>query len=223
MPAILKNLFNPILTGESDIVIGERPISKTAHFSFQKKILQKIGSFTVRLASKTKIPDAPSGFRAISRDAALRLNVFNSYTYTLETIIQAGQTGIAITSVPIRTNEDLRPSRLVKSIGKYIKLSFYTILRVSTFYNPLKSILGLGILFLLGGLGLGVRWLILFFIMHTERTHVPSLILASILFTVGIIISMMAILADLIAVNRKILEELQYKNQKTGSRETKKG
>jgi glycosyltransferase involved in cell wall biosynthesis len=207
----IEKLIQPILKGESDFVIGERPISETEHFSFKKKLLQKIGSFTVRMASKTKIPDAPSGFRAISRDAALRLNVFNSYTYTLETIIQAGHTGIAITSVPIRTNEDLRPSRLVKSIGRYIKLSMYTILRVSTFYNPLKSILSLGIFFLLGGFSLGVRWLILFFIMHTERTHVPSLILASILFTIGIIISMMALLADLIAVNRKILEEVQYR------------
>lgn len=209
--ADIEKLVQPILENKYDIVIGERPISETKHFSFQKKILQKLGSFTVRFASKTKIPDAPSGFRAFSKEAALRLNVFNRYTYTLETIIQAGHTGIAITSVPISTNEDLRPSRLVKSISRYIKLSLYTILRVSTLYNPLRSILNFGILFTLGGFGIGVRWLILFFIIQDGRSHVPSLILASILFTIGIITCTMAIIADLIAVNRKILEELQYR------------
>lgn len=207
----IEKLIVPILEGTHDIVVGERPISNTNHFSFQKKLLQKIGSFTVRIASRTKVPDAPSGFRAMSKEAALRLNVFNKYTYTLETIIQAGHTGIAITSVPIRTNDDLRPSRLVKSIARYIRLSLNTILRVSTFYNPLKSILNIGLLFLLGGFGIGMRWLILFFIIQDGRNHIPSLILASILFTVGVITSMMAVIADLISVNRKILEELQYK------------
>jgi len=117
IPAIIA----PILEGRAEIVVGERPISQIKHFSPIKKILQKIGSWAVRVASNTHVMDAPSGFRAMTRDAAMRLNVFNEYTYTLETIIQAGQKGMAIISIPIRTNEDLRPSRLVKSITSYVK------------------------------------------------------------------------------------------------------
>ena len=126
----IPKLIQPILLGKAEIVVGARPIWKTKHFSSTKKLLQQLGSAVVRLASKTNIPDAPSGFRAFSREAALRLNVFNNYTYTLETIIQAGQKGMAITSVPIRTNPVLRPSRLVKSTPTYVVRSLFTILRI---------------------------------------------------------------------------------------------
>ena len=210
----IPKLIKPITDSKADIVIGERPISKTRHFSFQKKILQRIGSWTVRLTSKTQIPDAPSGFRAISRDAAIKLNVFSEYTYTLETIIQAGHSGMAITSVPIRTNEDLRPSKLVKSIPKYIRHSINTMFRVFTVYKPFKIFMTLGITFFTAGFLLGVRWLFLFFVMHTERTHVPSLILTAIFIILGFLLIVLGAIADLISVNRKILEELQYKMRK---------
>src|SRR5690606_7859122 len=129
-------LTAPILEGKADIVVGGRPISETEHFSWIKKKLQHLGSWAVRVASKTDVADAPSGFRAISRDTAMRLNVFNPYTYTLETIIQAGQSNMRIASVPVRTNEDLRPSRLVKSISSYVRRSLVTIFRVFVTYRP---------------------------------------------------------------------------------------
>jgi hypothetical protein len=154
--------------------------------------------------------DAPSGFRAFSREAAFRINVFNDYTYTLETIIQAGQKGMAITSVPIRTNRYLRPSRLVKSISSYVKRSLLTILRIFMTYNPLRFFMILGsIPFTLGTL-LGIRWLILFF-SGTPRTHVPSLILAAILIIIGFQLWMLGLVADLMAVNRKMLEDIQLR------------
>jgi hypothetical protein len=162
------------------------------------------------MASNTKILDAPSGFRAISREAALRLNVFNEYTYTLETIIQAGQKGMVITSVPIRTNRYLRPSRLVKSIPSYVKRSLLTILRIFMTYKPLRFFVILGTIpFSLGSL-LGVRWLILF-LSGTPKAHVPSLILAAILILIGFQLWMFGLVADLMAVNRKMLEDVQLR------------
>ncbi|MCA1995572.1 MAG: glycosyltransferase family 2 protein, partial [Coleofasciculus sp. S288] len=164
----------------------------------------------VRVASNTSIPDAPSGFRAFSREAAFRINVFNEYTYTLETIIQAGQKGMAITSVPIRTNRYLRPSRLVKSIPSYVKRSLLTILRIFMTYKPLRFFMFLGsIPFTLGTL-LGIRWLILFFA-GTPKAHVPSLILAAILILIGFQLWMFGLVADLMAVNRKMLEDIQLR------------
>jgi glycosyltransferase involved in cell wall biosynthesis len=139
IPALVK----PILDGKADYVVGERPIFETAHFSFIKKVLQKLGSWVVRKVSKTTIPDAPSGFRALSREAAMRMNVFNMYTYTIETIIQAGIKNMAIMAVPVRTNEDLRPSRLFKSIPAYIKRSVITMFRVFMIYEPFKFFSGL--------------------------------------------------------------------------------
>ncbi|MGD2034060.1 MAG: glycosyltransferase family 2 protein [Bacteroidales bacterium] len=204
-------LVKPILENKADMVVGARSISQIGHFSKRKKLLQKLGSWTVKIASRSTIPDAPSGFRALSKEAALKLNVFNEYTYTLETIIQAGRTGIALTSVPIRTNEDLRPSRLVKSIGRYVRLSFITILRIFTIYKPFRTFFSIGIFFFLIGFGLGIRWLYLFLVTGTERTHVPSLILASICIILGFLIAMLAIIGDLLAVNRRLIEDVQYR------------
>lgn len=206
----IPKLIEPILLGKAEIVVGARPIRQIKHFSPTKKFLQKLGSWVVRMASNTKILDAPSGFRAISREAALRLNVFNEYTYTLETIIQAGQKGMVITSVPIRTNGYLRPSRLVKSIPSYVKRSLLTILRIFMTYKPLRFFVILGsIPFTLGSL-LGVRWLILFW-SGTPRAHVPSLILAAILILIGFQLWMFGLVADVMAVNRKILEDIQLR------------
>ncbi len=206
-------LVQPILLGQAEIVVGARPIDKIRHFSPAKKALQKLGSWVVRLASDTQIPDAPSGFRAFSRDAALRLNVFNEYTYTLETIIQAGQKGMAIRSVPVRTNGYLRPSRLVKSIPSYIKRSIFTILRIFMTYKPLRFFLLLGAGPFGIGFLLGVRWLVLYFA-GTPRSHVPSLILAAILLLIGVQLWVLGLVADLLAVNRKMLEEIQLRSRR---------
>ena len=206
----IPKLIEPILSGRAEIVIGTRPISKIKHFSPIKKILQKLGSWVVRLASNTDIPDAPSGFRAISRSAAMQLNVFNEYTYTLEMIIQAGQKGIAITSVPIRTNKYLRPSRLVKSISAYVQRSLFTILRIFMTYQPLRFFTILGSIPFTIGFMLGVRWLLLF-LSGTTRTRLPSLILAAILIIIGVQLWLFGLVADLMAVNRKMLEEIQLR------------
>jgi glycosyltransferase involved in cell wall biosynthesis len=210
----IPKLIEPILSGRAEIVIGTRPIGKIKHFSPTKKILQKLGSWVVRIASNTDIPDAPSGFRAISREAAMQLNVFNEYTYTLETIIQAGQKGIPITSVPIRTNKYLRPSRLVKSITAYVQRSLFTILRIFMTYQPLRFFTILGSIPFSIGFMLGVRWLILF-LEGTTRTRIPSLILAAILIIIGVQLWLFGLVADLMAVNRKMLEEIQLRMRRS--------
>ncbi|MDE6232960.1 MAG: glycosyltransferase family 2 protein [Lachnospiraceae bacterium] len=205
----IEKLVRPIINGETDIVIGERPIDQTEHFSPLKKKLQHFGSFVVRKASKSDIPDAPSGFRAYSREAAMRINVVNEYTYTLETIVQAGRTKIAQTSVPINTNPELRESRLFNSMFGYVKKSMLTILRAFMMYKPMRffNIIG-GIIFALGVL-LGIRYLV-FFAMGNGGGHIQSLILTSILIFMGFQTILIGLLADLIASNRKLLEDVQY-------------
>lgn len=209
----IAKLVQPILEGRTDIVIGARPIDATEHFSPLKKKLQHIGSWAVRKASNTDIPDAPSGFRAYSREAAMRLNVVNEYTYTLETIVQAGRNKIAMDSVPVRTNEDLRPSRLFHSMFGYVKKSMVTILRAFMMYKPLKffTILG-GIVFALGAL-IGVRFLVYLFMGHGSG-HVQSLILCSTLLVIGFQTLVIGLLGDLISANRKILEDVQFRVKK---------
>ncbi|HEX8295909.1 MAG TPA: glycosyltransferase family 2 protein [Chthoniobacteraceae bacterium] len=206
----IPKLIEPILRGEAEIVVGSRPISEIEHFSPLKKSLQGLGSWVVRAASGTDVADAPSGFRAMSRKAALQLNVFSQYTYTLETIIQAGQKNIAITSVPIRTNGYLRPSRLMKSMSSYIQRSVLTILRIFITYKPLRFFLWLGAFPFAAGMALGIRWLVLF----TEdptRGREPSLILAAILILIGVQMWGLGFVGDVIAVNRKLLEDIQQR------------
>ena len=205
----IVKLVDPILNGTADIVIGERPIDSIAHFSPVKKKLQHLGSWFVRVASNTDIPDAPSGFRAISRDAAMRLHIINEYTYTLEMIIQAGREKIAITSVPVRTNEELRPSRLFHSMASYIKKSGLTIIRAFMMYKPLKFFGIVGSIPFLTGFILGVRYL---FLLHMDphTGHIQSLILAAILLLTGVQTFIVGLHADLIAANRKMLEEVKY-------------
>lgn len=214
--ADIPDLVAPILNEEADIVIGARPIDETEHFSWIKKKLQRLGSWAVRMASKTDVDDAPSGFRAISRDAAMRLNVFNTYTYTLETIIQAGQSNLRIASVPVRTNADLRPSRLVKSIPSYVKRSLLTIIRVFVIYRPLALFVYLGSAFLFIGLVAALRFLF-FFLSGSGGGHVQSVIFASLFITLGVLCYMMGLIGDLIATNRKLLERisLQLRQQRT--------
>lgn len=206
-------LVQPILEHRADMVIGARPIDDTEHFSWIKKRLQRFGSWAVRIASKTSVADAPSGFRAMTRETAMRLNVFNAYTYTLETIIQAGLSNLAVVSVPIRTNPDLRPSRLVKSIPNYVKRSLVTILRVFVIYRPLTLFMWVGSLLTLLGVGLGIRYL---FLLATGDGlgHVQSLILSALCIMLGALAFMIGLIADLTAANRKLLEQIDFRTQR---------
>ncbi len=205
----IQKLVEPILKGEADMVIGARPIDETEHFSWIKKKLQHFGSFVVRKASNTSIPDAPSGFRALSRECALRINVVNDYTYTLETIVQAGREKMAITSVPVRTNGELRPSRLFHSIGSYVKKSMLTIIRAYMMYKPLKCFTYISIPPIAVGLGIGIRFLI-YIAQGKAGGHVQSLILACTLIIMGYLTFMIGLVADVIASNRRILQDTQY-------------
>lgn len=205
----IEKIVRPILDEKADIVIGERPIDDTEHFSPLKKKLQHFGSWTVRVASKSDIPDAPSGFRAYSREAAMRLNVVNEYTYTLETIVQAGRTKMAMESVPIRTNPELRKSRLFSSMFGYVKRSMVTIIRSFMMYKPLKFFGIIGALLFLIGTGIGIRFLVYYF-MGQGGGHIQSLILASTFILMGVQTGIIALQADIIAANRKILEDVQY-------------
>ncbi len=206
----IEKLVRPILEGKSDIVIGERPIDKTEHFSPLKKKLQHFGSYVVRVASKTDIPDAPSGFRAYSREAAMHLNVMNNYTYTLETIVQAGRTSMAIDSVPIRTNGELRKSRLFHSMFGYVKRSMLTIIRAFLMYRPLTFFSILGLIPFIAGFALGIRFLVFLFI-GQGGGHVQSLVFASTLLLLGFMTFILGLQADIIANNRKLLEDIQYR------------
>ncbi len=205
----IAKLIQPILDGEADFVVGERPIDQTEHFSPLKKKLQHLGSWAVRKASKTDIPDAPSGFRAYSREAAMRMNVINEYTYTLETIVQAGRNKMAVTSVPVRTNPELRPSRLVSSMFSYVGKSVLTIGRTFLMYRPLIVFSTIGIIMSLIGVGIGVRFLIGFFNGYGGG-RIQSLILASMMIILGIMTIVVGLQADVIAANRKLLEDIQY-------------
>ena len=209
----IEKLIKPILEKKADIVIGERPIDDIESFSWIKKKLQRFGSRVVRIASKTDIPDAPSGFRAYSRKAAMRVNVHNEYTYTLETIVQAGRNKMAITSVPIRTNPELRKSRLMSSIAGYIKKSMLTILRAVLMYRPLKVFTLIGSVFLIIGALIGIRF-IYYFVNGNGSGHVQSLILASMMCIIGFQTFVTGLQADIISANRKLLEDIQYRVKK---------
>lgn len=209
----IQKLIEPILSGKAEFVIGVRPIAEIKHFSLTKKILQKIGSSVVRVASKTEVPDVTSGFRAISRDAAMRLNVFDEYTYSLETIIQAGRKGIAVTYVPVRTNADQRPSRLIKSIPGYIRQSVVTIIRIFMTYKPFMFFAMPGALVFTGGMILAFRFLFYFF-SGAGSGHVQSLLLSALLLGVGFFLIVVGMLADLISYNRKLLENIDYRVKK---------
>ncbi len=205
-------LVAPIVARQAEIVVGARPIENMANFSLLKRALQLLGSWVVRAASHTNIPDAPSGFRAISRTAAQRLVVFNDYTYTLETIIQAGQKNMAITSVPIRVNPDLRPSRLVRSISSYVKIGMITIIRIFVIYQPFRFFSTIGTVLFGAGLLISLRFLAFYASGHGNG-HVQSLILASVLLGIGFQTLLVAFVADLLAANRALLEDVRFRQQ----------
>jgi glycosyltransferase involved in cell wall biosynthesis len=203
-------LTAPILRGEAELVIGERPIAEIAHFSPVKKALQKLGSAVVRWLSRTDVRDAPSGFRAIGRGAAMRLNVFSEYTYTLETIIQAGQKGMAVTSVPVRVNGETRPSRLVSGLGSYVQRSVATMIRIFVTYRPLRAFATVGGVVFAAGFLLGLRFL-WYYLQGEGDGMIQSTILAALLMGTGAFLGVMGLVVDLIAVNRMLLEKLQWK------------
>ena len=209
----IAKLIQPILSKRADIVIGNRQVETIDHFSPIKILLQKLGSWTVRQLSGTTIPDVTSGFRAYSKEAALQMNVISDFTYTVETIISAGNKNIAIEHTPVRTNKKLRESRLFPSIHVYLRRSLVTMLKVYSMYRPLKvfTIAG-GVTFLVGFM-IGCRYLFFFFQGQTEG-HIQSLILSAIMLIVGFQIIMMGIAADLIAVNRQLLEDIQLRIKK---------
>lgn len=220
--ADIAKLVHPIVSGQADVVIGARPISSISHFSFVKKFLQIAGSAVVKLVSGTKVIDAPSGFRAFSKDAALRLNVFSKYTYTLETIISAGQKNLTVASVPVRVNPDLRPSRLVRSIFGYVRKSITTIVRMFVVYRPFRFFMLVGGLVFGAGFLVGARFVYYFMTGHGSG-KVQSLILAAVLLMMGFHTMLLGFVADLLSVNRKLLEELQFAERKRALKERRPG
>jgi len=206
----VADLVVPILRGEAEIVVGDRRTASIPHFSPMKKWLQRLGSRVVSWTAGIDVPDATSGFRAMSREAALRTNVFGTYTYTLETIIQAGKKGIPIVSVPVETNPMLRESRLIRSIPRYVSRSASMILRIFLMYEPLRSFFLLGSILLLLGSALVVRFLY-FFALGEGQGHVQSLLLASILIVISFLVYLLGLLGDLVARNRHLSEEVLYR------------
>ncbi len=204
----IEKLLKPIISKEADIVIGARPVEKIKHFSTTKKILQKLGSKVMRIISSTNVKDAPSGFRAFSRNAALQINIFDNYTYTLETIIQARAKGLTVQSVPIEVNEDLRKSRLVKNNFDYIKRSIFTIIRMFLIYRPFRFFSIIACAFIIFGILIGSRFLY-YYMTSGGNGHVQSLILSAILMITGVQIMVIAIVSELFSINRKLLEDIQ--------------
>ena len=204
----IEKLIKPIIAGEADIVIGSRPVSEIKHFSPLKKLLQKLGSWVMRKLSSTEVEDAPSGFRAFSRNAAIQLNVFDNYTYTLDTIIQAKAKGLVLKCVPIKVNPDLRKSKLVKNMFDYVRRSMFTMIRMFIIYRPFRFFAILAGIFLLVGTLIGLRFLY-FYIFESGIGHIQSLILSAILIITGVQIGVIAVLSELLSINRKLLEDIQ--------------
>ena len=206
----IERLIQPLLDGEADIAVGDRGVAALEHFSPLKRRLQRWGSWVVERVAGIPIPDATSGFRAFTRDAALRLTVLSDYTYTLETLIQAGARRMAVTYVPVRTNPETRQSRLIGSVPSFLAVSAITILRFFAMYRPLRLFLGLGALLIGGGVVIGVRFLY-YFLAGAGTGKVQSLILAAILTIVGFQVCMIGLMADLVRLNRKMLEETVFR------------
>lgn len=205
--ADIPKLVAPIVRGTADVVIGDREVSKSPHMGAFKRFLQRIGSRTVGLASGIRVGDVTSGFRAFSREAAMQINVFNPFTYTLETVIQAGNRNLGVQSVPVRTNAPTRPSRLYHGIGTYLRKSVATIFRIYTIYKPLKTFFAIGALLILAGAALGARF-VWHFAQGDRGGHIQSLILAAVFLIVGFQTLLIGLVADLISVNRRLSEEV---------------
>jgi glycosyltransferase involved in cell wall biosynthesis len=216
--ADISRLVAPIAKGTAEVVIGDREVANSPHMSPFKRLLQRIGSWTVGKASGLKIADVTSGFRAFSREAAMQINVFNPFTYTLETVIQAGNRNLGVQSVAVRTNAPTRPSRLYSGMGTYMRKSVATIFRIYTLYRPLKTFFAIGTVLMFLGVVLGVRFL-WYFSQGNRDGHVQSLILASVFLVTGFQTWLIALLADLIAVNRRLTEDVLIRVKKLESPE----
>ena len=208
--ADIPRLIAPILSGTAQIVVGDRDVMNVPTFSPLKRRLQRLGSWTVEIAAGIKVPDATSGFRAFSREAALRTIVLSNYSYTLETLIQAGMQQMAVAYVPVRTNPPARRSRLMRSLSHYLINSTATILRTYVMYRPLRVFLAIGSVFLVLGAG-GIGRFVYFYATGNGMGHVQSVIVSTALLIVGLQISLIGLVADLIRFNRKILEETLYR------------
>ena len=206
-------LIAPLLKNKADISIGARHIKDIKHFSPVKKSLQFLGSYVMRKVSGSSVLDAPSGFRAFTREAAMKLNIFDNYTYTLETIIQATAKNLVITNVPIRVNGETRPSRLFSNIFSYVKRSIFTMLRIFIIYRPFRFFAGIGLALFLTGVLLGLRFLY-FYIVGQGSGHVQSLILSSLLMILGFQAGLLGVISDLLAINRKLSEDIQLRIKK---------
>jgi len=204
----VPRLVAPILAGQAEIVVGDRGVGSKADFSPPKRLMQRLGSWAVRRASGTAVPDATSGFRALTREAALRLNVFSRMTYTIETLIQAGNKEIRVAAVPVRTNPPVRPSRLFRRTWRYVLVQGANILRMTALYKPLPVFAALSGLLFLAGLVLIGRYVFFVFAGVNPRGHVQSLLLAVVLHVAAFLSLLVALLADLISINRTLLEEV---------------
>lgn len=216
--ADIPALVAPVLAGQADLVVGTRPVATIASFSAPKKLLQRLGSFATRVLSGTSVEDAPSGFRAMSRDAAMRLHVFNRYTYTVETLIQAGRKGMRVLSVPIEVNVVSRPSRLVKGSGSYVMRQLNVMVRVFVTYKPFRFFAVPGTVSFVLGTALLLRFLY-FYLTDGGAGHVQSVIVGALLSGVGLFLVVVGLLADLMAVNRQLLEDLEYRVRRQEARE----
>ena len=209
----IPRLVAPILRGEADMVVGDRGVDAVAHFTPVKRRLQRLGSRTVSALSGIEVGDATSGFRAYSREAALRLNILTNFTYTLETIMQSGEKPITIVSVPTRSNPPTRPSRLFSGVGQYLRRQIPTILRLFMVYQPLKTFTIVAVAFLSPGIILGLRF-VYFYVSGAGAGHVQSLILAAVLLIVGFQMLILGMVADLLAANRRLMEDTLYRVRK---------
>lgn len=207
----IQRLIAPILSGKADLVVGDRGVGTLEAFSPFKRFLQRAGSWVIGRAAGLHTPDATSGFRALNRETALRTLVLSDYSYTLETLIQAGARRMAVAYVPVRTNPQTRPSRLMRSIPHYLQNSAITILRAYTMYRPLRVFSMLGLLLILIGLVPGLRFVYFYIVNQGAAGHIQSLILAAILIILGFQVMLIGLLADLIGFNRKMLEEVLYR------------
>lgn len=208
--ADIGKIVQPILDEKADLVVGSRPIATIQHFSPMKRLLQKVGSSVVRRLSRTEVDDAPSGFRAITRRAALQLNVFNAYTYTLETIIQAGRSNLRVVSVPIRVNGPTRPSRLMRSIPEYLRRSIMIMLSTYLIYRPTKVFGVLATVFFVPAVLLALRYVYLAVFEASGRGHVQSVIASGMLATCGVFMLAIGTTAHLLGINRRLLEDILY-------------
>ena len=203
-------LVAPVVRGDADIVVGDRNVAALQHLSWSRRFLQRLGSWVVRQVSNTRLPDTTSGFRAYTREAALRMTIVSEFTYTLESIIQAGKRRMSITHVPVRTNPHTRPSRLFGNVWVYVKRSASTIVRIYTMYEPLKVFVSIGLLTFGAGFAVSVRF-IYFYVTGSGGGHLQSLLLSAVLMIVGFQVMLIGLVADVISANRKLLEDILYR------------